>query len=344
MEKRKLEKRNYETIEKLINITRSIDVLYKKLYELEILGKKETEEYNKNLDYLKIAIDVENKIYNDINSDSNLSILIYDYLLQDRLPDEFISDKDCIVLQDISNLVIRRIISTLKRQIMSNVDVIKDIISKELTSIIKVITNFIDNINILENEMINLSILVESLEKDLYGGFLSFLKENMTDKNNENIINELIKTKYLVLFINKNIESDMLINNFNISEYFELNSNYIAKLIKMPNNELKEYKDLYYENDITNQINKLLIISNSDYNISTKNIEAILRECFIRAIFLFLSDSNISDLNFDFHEYIESDEYKELYNNNDISESKVINCFKTINSDRKKTIKKTLNY
>lgn len=66
MKKYELDKKDYNQIENLIRIGSSIETLYKKMCNLEIEEKKDTDEYKKILDYLKIALEVESKQYANI--------------------------------------------------------------------------------------------------------------------------------------------------------------------------------------------------------------------------------------------------------------------------------------
>ena len=65
MEKYKLVNENYNWLKRIIQITTSIETLYKKLFILEINGQKDTEEYKKTMDYLSIALDVEDNVYEE---------------------------------------------------------------------------------------------------------------------------------------------------------------------------------------------------------------------------------------------------------------------------------------
>ena len=58
-------------MEELVKIEDSISSLYQKMYELELEHKKETLEYQTLLDYLVIALDVEERKYNDLFTDGN---------------------------------------------------------------------------------------------------------------------------------------------------------------------------------------------------------------------------------------------------------------------------------
>ena len=56
----------------------------------------------------------------------------------------------------------------------------------------------------------------------------------------------------------------------------------------------------------------------------------------LRSAFLFMSDEAVMEVNEKFHDFIESREYFQKYPNNQISEKKIIQCFKRIKSDRNK--------
>ena len=62
-------------INDLYNISNSIKVLYDKLCDLEMKGEKDSDLYNKYIDYLRIAIEVEEKEYSKINNDDILACI-----------------------------------------------------------------------------------------------------------------------------------------------------------------------------------------------------------------------------------------------------------------------------
>ena len=109
----KLSQRDYKIITEIIKITSSIDTIYRKLYNLEINNKKDSNEYKELLGYLDISLEVEKKYYNKINF--NKCKLIINYLLEERMPCDPNSDLETIILQGNFNRVIRRIISILHK-------------------------------------------------------------------------------------------------------------------------------------------------------------------------------------------------------------------------------------
>jgi hypothetical protein len=56
MSKYTLTSEDYETINTIQRITESINETYQKLLELELQGRKTTEEYNRQIDYLKSSL------------------------------------------------------------------------------------------------------------------------------------------------------------------------------------------------------------------------------------------------------------------------------------------------
>ena len=87
---------------------------------------------------------------------------------------------------------------------------------------------------------------------------------------------------------------------------------------------------------IKEHIIKLLEINDNDYNNKEKNIESIIRQCYIRAFLTIIHEDIAYDINEYFHKLIESDEYLRTHQNNEISENIIIKCFKSQKYDRKK--------
>lgn len=332
MEKYKLQNEDYELIQKIIKITNLIENLYKKLYELEINNKKDSNDFKNYITNLKNTIKIENKIYKEANLDYLRSYALANYILNFKLPDNFLDDIESIMKQDYNNRVLRRILNVLYHNIVYDNKMYKEKIPSELLDLMK--NADISNIDSIVNESIYSNIeLRKAFEKDILSGYLVFLQEYINNSYYKAFENEFIFNKYNTSFINKIIENDIINDNFNIQNTFYINSRLIADLTET-DLELYEYlKNDYGLDECAKQIAKLIKMSDKEYNDKKNIITSLLRECYIRSTFLLLNDESILDINSDFHDFIESDEYVKN-GNNYISEGSIIKCFKLVKKDR----------
>ena len=343
MEKYKLMKQDYEWLQKLIQTSTSIETLYKKMFDLEISGKKDTDDYKKMLEYLSISIDVEDELYNNGNLSYSKCMALVEYILNDRVPDGFLNDIESIMTQDYNNRVLRRILNVLVNKIISDYDSIQRMLPSEITDLMEQLG--MPNPEQVVSQAIYSSIeLQKAFEKDTLNGFLAILQEFTCKESYRTFREDLIRTKYNTSFINKNIETDMRSNSFEIPETFYTNSRFVADLTQTNLELYKLLKDVYGTKESTNQISKVIEMGDMDYSDPKKATSSILRQCLMRSAFLLMSDEVISDVNYEFHEFVEDEKYLNRHPNDRISEQIVINCFKAIKRDRNKPSVLSLGY
>lgn len=100
-------------IEKLIEVTKSTEKLYSNLATLEIKNKKETTEFDKQLDYLSLALELEREIYNGLNLNASKSVDLYKYLKRSNKDSFLLREEELIVQSDYESLCFRRILNKL---------------------------------------------------------------------------------------------------------------------------------------------------------------------------------------------------------------------------------------
>ena len=114
----KIKNEDFELIRSLLNVTKSISKIYDVLYELEINGEKDSAKYTKYLEYLNIALEVENKYYNNMSVEQCLRV--YKFIESDFMPKKYEDNNESIIfgVNTIGNA--RRIITTLDNIIDNN--------------------------------------------------------------------------------------------------------------------------------------------------------------------------------------------------------------------------------
>ena len=255
--------------------------------------------------------------------------------LNSKLSKEFPNDMDSIMTQNYDNRILRRILSTLVYRVISDYEGIKNTLPNEIIDLMTQLG--MPNPDQIVSQSIYSSIeLQKAFEKDLINGYLVFLQELFNKKENIPYRGALLKSKYNVLFINKQVEKDLLSSKFHIQDNFYANSKFIADLTQIDLELYKMLRNSFGVKESAKQISEMIEVGDMDYSDINTSISSMLRQCLMRSAFLLMSDEVISDVNYEFHEFIEKDDYLKRHPNDRISEQLIINCFKSIKRDRTK--------
>ena len=307
-------------MEELVKIEDSISSLYQKMYELELEHKKETLEYQTLLDYLVIALDVEERKYTDLFTAGNEAL---DFVVS-------FDSKEGIGLEEIikgktDNKVLIRIYNTLTDSVITNNKSVRKILFEDTE----------ENYAKLEEMLIKLFTTEMqfqlALNKDGYMLFLALLEIYLNNPDYAEYREDLLKVKYNIIFLNKNIEHSFLDNDFTMPKP-DLSSKLYASLVGVSGEGYEKIKNNIYSEIAAYQLALMLFNEKENYEDKKENI---LRSIWLRSLFLTLDNEVIDVLNESVHDLIESDEY---INNDTIrkNEDEVISCFKRIKLDRQK--------
>ena len=105
----KFDSKEIEKIDRIINITISIDETYIGLCKLELEGKKNTDKYKELLEYLKSLKNVENNLYNDENLTLEKCSMWAKHILNNKVHNNFFDGIEGIIIGDQKNRVFMRI-------------------------------------------------------------------------------------------------------------------------------------------------------------------------------------------------------------------------------------------
>ncbi len=327
-----------QNIEQLIKITSSVDNLYKRLAELEISGQKESEEYEKNMEYLRITLEVEEQCYQDLKANNNLFDIIK-YILNNKIPNPDIPDLENIVLGHTDNRVNVRILKKLQNMVqftrenllsMFHINLQSDVGKrfKETVSLDKVIAGIQTG---------------NSIDIDCFNMFLSLVEESKIQENSETFKRKLSEVKYEVAFIVPDVEQNMINQNFVVKSSAALGSDVTAKIFGISNSEYQSKKLVFGAILFEKQITKLFELNDSDYENEDVFFSASLRQLLMRTSFLFMDDKIVKDMKEDFQKTILSKKYLEAHEHNRISEAVISQAFIKSTSDKDKHVQVSLN-
>lgn len=320
-----LEKIDIEFIDFITEIAASIETLYIKLFNLEINGKKETEEYKKTIEYLKISVEVENELLQNKLLSSDKIIAMMFYLIKKKKSENFSENYKEVLNQSYNDRIFLRIFNKIYFKY------------KENPTILQSIEKYLDEPEeeILQN-IIAKNELDKSLERDFLNSYLFLLQQFCLDSQDEYVFPYLLSTKYNLSYSIPSIEESLISLNFEIPDTLCLESSMIANIFSMNEEEYEKAKNDYGTKIAFSQIIKILDMDNKNFS-NPKNIaNSILKQCLLRAAFMFMDEETLQELNYQFHSQIENKKYLLKYPNNSVNENIVSKCFRKINSDKKR--------
>lgn len=336
MEEYTLVSRDYQWLKEVIKNTESIESIYKKLCELEINGQKDSEEYKNYLDYLKIALEVEDQIYSSSKIDFFRGNALFNYIVEDRLPERTLTEKESLIAQDYDSRVLRRILGNLNKLIVSDYKNVEQVaIPPQLILLMRVLgMNDVDQR--VSNAVYSGVEIKNAIDHDILNGFLTFLGELLKDPKYEEYKSNIIATKYNAAFVDRGIEADMLNNSFELPDGFYLSVNFAAGVCETPQELLDQLKNHQGLEESTHHLMGLIKMHDKDYEDKKKVFGALLRQCFVRSSFLLMDEKLLREFNRHFHEFVISDDYLEEYPNDYIGQQKAFDCFDTTVEDKKR--------
>ena len=331
-----LTSKDYEWLKGLIQTTESIETIYNKLCELETNGQKDSEEYRKYIDYLKMSLEVESDIYSSAKLDFNRGSAIYNYIVEDRIPEGTLTDKESLIAQNYDYRVLKRILGALKKIIVTDYKTIQEqMMPSGLVQLMRDIG--MSNVDQrVSNAVFSGVSLKSSMDQDIMRGFLSFVGDLTINSRYEEYRPNLIATKYNAAFLDKDAEADLLENSFEIADGFFSNANLTGGLVETPQALLDVLKNHEGFQEAAHQLGFLVKMHDAEFEDKNKAYGALLRQCFLRSAFLLMDEEALSKLNYYFHDFVESPRYLEDHKDDSIGELKVTECFRKINQDKKK--------
>ena len=225
MEIYNLEKQDYVEIENIFSTTASISELYTRLYKLETEGNFGSEEYMKTLEYLKISLEVENKLYKQANLDSEKCRKWYKYIQFKELYTDHNFGIEAILEQDYKNSCAKRIIATLTT------------IAGEKDCVWNVSDGYFEGQQQVD--------IIKEIRNDIFSIFTTIIKPEKNENLKEQTKIDFIIAKYYTLFMFKTYEEQLLENDFKIPKIPTINSRFFADLTKIDPSIYKEMNQKY---------------------------------------------------------------------------------------------------
>lgn len=263
----KLTDKDYKNMAKLVDSSRRVANLYQELYELELLGRKESDDYKTKLDYLKMTLNADKKHYQSLSLDQ---YRLYAKALAKGMPKGLENKKLSGHFPELD-----RIISFL---------IIKTYYHPEFDA-------WASN----QSEDTVMDRLYMSLEIERTNHFLIYLEEAMLDKSNQNLLPELLRKKYEVSYIVHTIEDELLLSGFEVRKFLTSDAKMTADMLEVDDNTFKAMKrDIGIEKA---WISAMRLLSIKDYHHDDKKAMAdlIIFKELTKSGLLFMDKADISE-------------------------------------------------
>ncbi len=194
----KLGKKEMDIVKELIEYSYRISKMYRKLYNLEINGKKNSNEYNNILDLIDDEMDKENKLYNLLNNPKDY--LTYFQILNDEVLNSKVRD-DSYLFENINNYIVERIEIKLS-----------NLIDRSFNEYEIPLDSTIEDMQFYYQEFF------EDLLKDVSAMAMIKQEKLAEETKNTYLINDFKRTKYVYAYLEK-LDIDLcLLSKFNLEE------------------------------------------------------------------------------------------------------------------------------
>ena len=320
-------------INKLLIVIESIDSLYNELYRLEKAGKKDSEQYSQYIKQLKKYIEEENKIYQNAHLSASEANDLADYIIEEKLPEDFTNDTESIATRNYNNKHLRRIVSYLVHIVMYDYQHVGKLIPESLLDTLT--TTSISEPDKLVSSSIMASIELQStLEEDNNNAFMFFLQKGIDETTKLDIRDDLLQCKYYSIFINKKLEEQLLANNLQIPNNLTSNADRVSSPDLMDSYSYLSIKESYGVKEVGHQISELIEITDFDYHDQAQKVNLVIRQCFLRAGLLFLRSKTIDKIKDQLKIFLNSKQFSERNPHHQIGEDAVFNSLINAENDK----------
>ncbi len=286
MDEFELDYLNFKKEEALINKRKEI---YKDLSFFEIVGGKKEKEFE---DALELLSEINKLIKDNINIKKHVllemidaSVHIKNELLLGRL-----NDDECII-QDSTDLSSRYLFNKIFNIVIEEIEKLKK--EEQLQNYSKVKYGIpLSSYLIYCDELFN---------NDINRIFLSMIQDSIDKSDNEDIKEELIEAKYNLIFMNDHLESEMLLNNFEVDKNILITAGFYMSFSNMP----KEINTSIFSGIILDNLKKTQsVLKKYKKKDGLLDSKTILRTCYMRANLFLIDEDSIIKSNVGYYDEI----------------------------------------
>ena len=261
----------------LIVIIKEISAIYKRLYELEINGKRNSSEYKHYLELLISKINQESKFCDNYQCSSKSLIEATFYL-------EKANEKD---KDKLFNPIIR--FANISKE---KLKITEQILDGEVSKIF----NAIFGKDIPKPIPIGIN-LQQEVENDFHNAYIHLLYKKATSLNlSKNIKDQLLKLVYNEIFSDCSAEYQLINNNFDLNKPFYFQAQLVFDFYHMDRSALKDYQYNIIDMNLKDKIHELLGIGVSSLEIDDDSmINHFLKQTIFRSALLLATEEQIKE-------------------------------------------------
>ena len=307
-------------LKELINISKMVNDLYRRLTDLELNNGKESLEYQKFYQYLLMVLDIEKEQYQKLE----LNAITYEeltYSLKPYFDLEEIDVNYIIVSGDYKNIAFLRVVNKLLYYFKGKDEYLYNLFAIQLKDKIKEITDK----SFSDQELFNIFQYLSDIKRKTEYLFLISIENKLSNKVNNFMKEELKKSFYNYVFVNPYLEEEMIKSLFLVNDHITLDT---FNILEEDRNKITSA--IFYDSCF-NAISDLACISDISYELEDTRHMAIMIECFLENYIGLLNEEYLNILKKSFEELFNSKEYIEKFGNDKISKYTILNILNNYN-------------
>lgn len=301
-----------EVFDKILELYKEIDAIYKTIIVLEYEKKFEDDKYLSLINLLCEKIMLEKKLFNQ-------------FLYNDREGYEWVVNLLENKMIELEDYVISRLYDYMSIHISGNPRGNFDSLEQQME---------IESINRVDK-------LYREFSKNLYLVYLSFIGDYINSPAFYSIKKALLLFKYFGSLTNHDMEDVLVYHNFNVGKSNYIDLNFLATGLRIDKKLTEEVSYAVYWDAVRTSVIELLSFNDSDYNDVYMKTNCISCSCMLRSGLLLLSDNKdkykevISEL------FKLIDEMGHFYNG--LSVGIIRSVVESVNMDKKRIKKLSIN-
>lgn len=336
--------KDVEKISSLAMTSITVLDLYARLYASEVDGQKDSEDYKKLLNYLKIALEVEEREYKNLNiSFPKLLYYINDQNFVTRTLEKKLFESGNVDITQVNSMQLStRFLNYLLNNSNSYKNIF-DIIPSGLIAILKK-NNVANPVSTIE-EAVRTSFEEQKIFcQDVARAFQFFINKEIED--DKKIVNRdsLIFHKYKESIICPCIENELIEEEFSPCDSIGIDTNLNAAFLGLSKEKYADDRSSFAKNAAIEEIYGLLSIPDADYEDLEISSLSIFKQCNLRSNLIFMNDNDIESLKDELYDIVHSNEYLEEHKYDHISRNLIENSINGIEEDKKLIKDETVVY
>ena len=251
-----------EIFDKILELYKEIDVIYKTIILLEYENKFSDDRYLSCVNLLKEKISLEKELFNQfLNNDREG----YEWIVK-------LLEEKMIELED---YVLSRLYDYMSIQISNNPKSENDSLEEQMQ---------IESINRVDR-------LYREFSKNLYLVYLSFMGDYINSLAFESVRKLLLSFKYFGALTNHDMEEVLINHNFNVGKVNYIDLNFMATRLRIDKKLTDEVSYIVYYDAVRTSVIDLLSFNDNEYSELYKKTNCISSGCMLRAGLLLLSEN-----------------------------------------------------